>query len=191
MHHHQEAISGQKIRQQGIFFRAGHQLVHGVNHGLQPLQPLNAIDHCGLAYIDADGSACRRRQQMAQHSPPGTSRQHQPSNRADRQYPEKQPHDERNDEREHTRRRRSSRFRRVGACIRIVRHPARLSPSGLSKRGEPVSHRLRNNAPTGKGHADFATWPLFQAATADSRRQRCCPSARPYAAATFSSAATV
>src|ERR1035438_7560668 len=39
----------------------------------------------GLAYIDTEDSAGHRRPQMAQQRSPGISRQHQPSNRADRQ----------------------------------------------------------------------------------------------------------
>ena len=39
----QQAISRQKIREDGIFLGAADDFVHGVDHGFQPLQSLDAI----------------------------------------------------------------------------------------------------------------------------------------------------
>src|SRR5580658_5899892 len=124
VHHHQKAISRQKVRKDRVCPRAGHNLVHGVDHGLEALQPLNAIDHRGLAYINGEGSAGQRRPHVAQHRSTGGPRQHRPSRRRDTHYPKHQPEDERH----HNRRRRASRFgSEWRPRISMVSHSPRLS----------------------------------------------------------------
>ena len=70
MHQHQQPVSGEKIRQHRILFRAAHDFIHRVDHRLQPLQPLNAIDHGGLAHINGESSARHSRPHMAQQRAP-------------------------------------------------------------------------------------------------------------------------
>ena len=54
---HEQAISGQKVREDGIFLGAADHFVHGVNHGFQALQSLDAIDDGGLADVNAESPA--------------------------------------------------------------------------------------------------------------------------------------
>jgi hypothetical protein len=95
MHRHQQSISRQKIWQDGILFRAGHQLIHGVDHRLQPLQTLDAIDHRRLAYINGQRSPGYRRPNMAQQRLPGGARQQQPSERGHKNHSQQHAEDQR------------------------------------------------------------------------------------------------
>ena len=54
----------------------------------------NSIDHGGLAYIDAEGSAGHRRPHAAQQSRAGIPREHKESGQAEQQGPKKQTYDE-------------------------------------------------------------------------------------------------
>ena len=74
MHQHQQPIAGKKIRKDRILFCASHQLVHRVDHGLEPLQPLDTIHHGRLAHVNAERSTGDGRPHMTQKSPPRISR---------------------------------------------------------------------------------------------------------------------
>src|ERR1700678_2617766 len=144
MHQHQKPIASQKIREDRIFLRPRHHFVHRVNDSLQPLQPLNAIDHGGLAHVNAKDPASHRRPKMAQQTPPRTSREHQPSSRAKQHCPEKQSDSQRQPNRQPNRRPGSSRS-----------HLVRLSPSPRSV----LKARVFSSGPRGSRAESFELAP--------------------------------
>ena len=52
---HKQTVSCQKVGEDGIFLGAADNFVHGVNHGFEALQPLDAVDDGGLADVKAEG----------------------------------------------------------------------------------------------------------------------------------------
>jgi hypothetical protein len=51
---HKEAISCQKVGEDGIFLGAADYFVHGVNHGFEALELLDAVNDRGLADVNAE-----------------------------------------------------------------------------------------------------------------------------------------
>ena len=93
MDEEQNAISGQEIRKERIFLGAAHYFVHGVDHCLQALQPLDAVHYSGLAYVNAEGPACHCGPHAAQQSGSGVPRQQDESKEAEQRCAEKQSND--------------------------------------------------------------------------------------------------
>ena len=69
MHQHEQPVTGEKVRQDRIVFLSGYDLVHVVDHGLQSLQPLDALDYAALAG-DAGVATGQRRPQGFERARP-------------------------------------------------------------------------------------------------------------------------
>ena len=93
---HEQAIAGEEVGENGIFLRAGDDLIHGVDDGFEAREALDVVDDCRLR--DVDGEAAAGDGGIDAADPVGTGVEAvQRDRRQDQQSCEGQNEDEEND----------------------------------------------------------------------------------------------